>query len=1325
MTSVFLSYLRAASDELAQRVAQELSGQGFEVFAEPPETDGGDTLPARARQRIEAAEVFVCLVAEGTLATERIRREIETAHRLDKPMIPVFQESYVAIPLEQAPSIHVRALLERDGIQVYDLQNVNVTQAVQALGRLVENTAAWRRQPPVPVSSAGRTPIPLSLDNLAGQRLGQYELRDLLGMGGMGAVYRGFQPSLQREVAIKILPPTLAGEADYLERFTREARTSAALEHAHIVPVYDYGTQNGLSYVVMRLLTGGSLAERIANRLKTGKGLPSLGEAAEVIRALAAALDYAHSRGVIHRDIKPNNVMFDEQGSPFLVDFGIAKLTNVTSALTGTGVAMGTPSHMAPEQWRGESITPAVDQYALGVMTYSMLTGRLPFEAPTPFALMHKHLNEQPTPLEAWRADLPPEVQPVLARAMAKEPRERFPSMREFAAAFERAIQGNPGLPTGFFVTPLPRKPAPAVVPDTPTITPAPPGRTPPPAPLPDAPTTPPGLGLPTPAPRQDATVPPAPQTLERQAARRRSPVVWAATLIVVALLAGGGLLALSQRGDQAALASTQTAVAVEAAAAETAVALAALATATDTPTYTPTATDTPTYTPTATDTATFTPTATDTATFTPTATDTPTPTFTPTATPTSTATPTPTATDTATFTPTATVTPTPTPTFTPTSTPTATPATPVVQMARAIAARLGPGAQYPVVMTFEAGERLDILGVSADGLWYQVLLPDGTTGWVVSSQSLVEVFGSRAIIAVAAAPTDTPTYTLTPTATATPTATRTPTNTPTYTPTPTATPTPTTTPTDTPTATHTPTATPTETATATATPTATPTDTPTYTPTPTFTPTATPTSTATPTPTATATPTDTATFTPTATPTDTPTATLTPTLTPTDTPVVVNVVITGAEVDLGADVLRLRLAVINADRVRRYAVEFIDPRTNLLRHSFVFGAPPHEALQVPLAELEAGQFRVVVQALGDSGAVLAESSATIQYTPPTPTLTPTFTASPTHTLMPFPTPVPPMPTLLPPPTPLPPVSCPGALPSLLAPGMEGFVRSDDPRPVNVRQGAGRSRTKIGELRPGDVFRVVEGPVCADGLAWFLVQFGPRQGWIAEGDDSYFVSPVTGGLPMPPPARPDLRPAGRVLAPACNLVLEDDFTGGVSRLDWFQDTRPGIRSNERIGDGFYEVALNQLPPGRNEATSWGSLRGFFFRSARVEGVVSAEHFSADDSARTGLWLRYQDENNFLAFMINSRGSYYVARWSNDRYNDLVPWTPSRAIRTGDNVLNTLRVDIREDEFEFYINGEIQTRVIDRTWPEGRFAFFGSSSTIPNRFFLDYMRICEL
>ena len=294
----------------------------------------------------------------------------------------------------------------------------------------------------------------MNIHNLSGQSLGQYELRGLLGKGGMGAVYQAYQSSLKRIVAIKVMDSTLAEQPGFIERFNREAETAAALEHHHIIPIYDYGNQRSISYVVMRLLTGGSLAQRVAKQATGKREGPSMGEVVELLKQLASALDYAHSRGVVHRDIKPGNIMFDKHGRGYLVDFGIAQLADASRVITAPGVVLGTPHYMAPEQWGSQEIGPAADQYALAVVTYLLVTGRTPFQADTPLSFMHKHLNELPTPAGTLRPDLPAGITAVLERALAKEPAGRFPTVTAFAQAFERAVAGQVGEPSGFFSVP-------------------------------------------------------------------------------------------------------------------------------------------------------------------------------------------------------------------------------------------------------------------------------------------------------------------------------------------------------------------------------------------------------------------------------------------------------------------------------------------------------------------------------------------------------------------------------------------------------------------------------------------------------------------------------------------------------------------------------------------------------------------------------------------------------------------------------------------------------------------------------------------------------
>ncbi len=278
----------------------------------------------------------------------------------------------------------------------------------------------------------------MSTQELTGQTIGGYKLLELFGEGGMGAVYRARQETLDREVAFKVISHAVANRTEYMQRFYQEARLSAALEHANIVPIHDYGTIDDITYVTMRLLKGGSLAERIQGQKLKPKTV------AVVLRQLASALDYAHSKGVVHRDIKPNNIIFDEQNSPYLVDFGIAKLLGETKGLTASGALIGTPTHMPPEQWRGEDITGASDQYALGIVVYEMLTGTLPFDAPTPYGLMLKHMNDEPPSLEDVGVNLSFELSEdignVLEVALAKDPADRYPTVMAFADAFETAV---------------------------------------------------------------------------------------------------------------------------------------------------------------------------------------------------------------------------------------------------------------------------------------------------------------------------------------------------------------------------------------------------------------------------------------------------------------------------------------------------------------------------------------------------------------------------------------------------------------------------------------------------------------------------------------------------------------------------------------------------------------------------------------------------------------------------------------------------------------------------------------------------------------------
>lgn len=271
--------------------------------------------------------------------------------------------------------------------------------------------------------------------------LGDYQLLSLLGAGGMGSVFRAYQPSLKRLVAIKILHPELARLTGYIQRFSREAEIASRLEHPHIVPIYDYGVQGPLTYMVMRLLSGGSLSERIRSQLSGKFAPPSLEEISILVKQLADALNYAHSQNIVHSDFKPANVVFSAQGEAVLTDFGIATLVNHCDAFDDLGHVSGTPAYMAPELWLGEAAVPMTDQYALASTVYLMIAGHLPFEALTEAEFMKRHLYELPVALHSIRPDLSCEISSVVNKGLAKDPGDRFPTATAFAGAFEQAVK--------------------------------------------------------------------------------------------------------------------------------------------------------------------------------------------------------------------------------------------------------------------------------------------------------------------------------------------------------------------------------------------------------------------------------------------------------------------------------------------------------------------------------------------------------------------------------------------------------------------------------------------------------------------------------------------------------------------------------------------------------------------------------------------------------------------------------------------------------------------------------------------------------------------
>ncbi|MBI3160281.1 MAG: serine/threonine protein kinase [Chloroflexi bacterium] len=267
---------------------------------------------------------------------------------------------------------------------------------------------------------------------------GRYQLREELGRGGMATVYLAEDPSFDRTVAIKVLPREFLHDPLFRARFEREAKTIARLEHNAIVPVYDYGEQDGQLYLVMRYMKGGSLAQRLE------RGPLATSETAEIIQRLAAALDKAHSHGIVHRDLKPGNILFDEDGKAYLADFGIARWAEATVNLTG-GMMVGTPAYMSPEQVQGDrEVDGRSDQYSLAIIVFEMLTGRKPYQADTPAKVMMQHILDPVPELEASSHGLPSGVEPALTRALAKKPEDRFDDTGEFATTLTSALSGGP-----------------------------------------------------------------------------------------------------------------------------------------------------------------------------------------------------------------------------------------------------------------------------------------------------------------------------------------------------------------------------------------------------------------------------------------------------------------------------------------------------------------------------------------------------------------------------------------------------------------------------------------------------------------------------------------------------------------------------------------------------------------------------------------------------------------------------------------------------------------------------------------------------------------
>ena len=267
------------------------------------------------------------------------------------------------------------------------------------------------------------------MQELSGTTIGRYCLHRRIAKGGMSEVYLAYDSKTTQEVAIKLV----RANDDYYARFQREVRAISALRHEHILPALDYGEYEAWLYLVTPYIAQGTLDERLTT------GPLSCDEANEILRQLADALQFAHEHGIVHRDIKPSNVLLAEGMHVYLADFGLVKGGKEEQSLTQTGFLIGTPAYMAPEMM-DDSVTPASDIYALGVLLYQMLAGQLPFQADTPVAVVWKHVHKEPAPPSTLNPALSPAIDNVILRALEKDPDKRFGTPRELAAAYQRAL---------------------------------------------------------------------------------------------------------------------------------------------------------------------------------------------------------------------------------------------------------------------------------------------------------------------------------------------------------------------------------------------------------------------------------------------------------------------------------------------------------------------------------------------------------------------------------------------------------------------------------------------------------------------------------------------------------------------------------------------------------------------------------------------------------------------------------------------------------------------------------------------------------------------
>ncbi len=272
---------------------------------------------------------------------------------------------------------------------------------------------------------------------VVGENVGPYRITKQLGVGGMATVWKAYHPALDRYVAIKVLHPSFKEDPQFTARFQREAKIVAKLTHPHIVPIYDFSEHEGMAYLVMRYIDGRTLKAL----LKEGP-LP-LDRVIDILEPAGQALAYAHDQGVLHRDIKPSNFILSSEGEVFLTDFGLARMAETGDSTLSRDMLVGTPQYISPEQARGERLDARTDIYSLGVVLFEMLTGKVPYDADTPYAVIHDHIfSPLPLPTE-FKPDVPAPVERVVLKALAKDRNDRFENVREMVSALQEALAGE------------------------------------------------------------------------------------------------------------------------------------------------------------------------------------------------------------------------------------------------------------------------------------------------------------------------------------------------------------------------------------------------------------------------------------------------------------------------------------------------------------------------------------------------------------------------------------------------------------------------------------------------------------------------------------------------------------------------------------------------------------------------------------------------------------------------------------------------------------------------------------------------------------------